>query len=88
MLDLDEAAAEIQSKSRAQIESDTAWKWASRAIVCMRLAKTAPTGRVLTWVRRSEDYEHEALEHAAMVRDNGATLIAIEGAFATERASS
>lgn len=74
-LDLYAALVEIREKSVAQIEKDTAYKWASRAIVCYKLFVS--TGEQ-SWLPVAENYEHEALEHAALVRDRGETLKAVE----------
>lgn len=54
---LDEAIAELKKKSYAEIESETAIKWASRAIVSSFMRKP----------KEFEDYKHEAIEHAAFV---------------------
>lgn len=73
-LDIEAALAEVQEKSEQQIESETAHKWAARAIACFQLHHT--TGE-LRWLLRGNDNRHEALEHAALVEDGGATMLAL-----------
>lgn len=87
MLDLETAFAELQSKSYAQIQRETAYTWASRAIVYWReLRKGNPSiARVVSLTRMAEEYEHEAREHASLVDDGCATLMEIQTALAAER---
>ena len=75
MLRRREALREVASKSDAAIERETAYKWAARAVACCQ--KYAQTG-TSHWLRRVEDYRHEALEHAALVGDRGATVRALQ----------
>lgn len=79
---VDLAIHEVLAKSAAEIEAETAFKWASRAAACYRLYYQT---RKASWIERATDYSHEALEHAAMVCDGGATLLLIEHAMAEER---
>ncbi len=77
-----EAKAEVKQKSSAQIEKETAYKWAARAVACLELQLEAMKDNrkgeggdyVELWKRRYYDYEHEALEHAATAKDEGHTL--------------
>jgi hypothetical protein len=64
-LDLDTARMDLQTKSKAQIDSDTADTWAARAIAAWEfaLAETDPRVR-LRWMLDAREYEHEAGEHA------------------------
>lgn len=62
------ARHEIATKTDAQIEWDTATKWASRAAACMEKFFETRDSR---WIVRAESYRHEAVEHAAMVSDGG-----------------
>lgn len=62
--------SDVASKSAAQIERETASKWADRAIDCF--AKFEATGDA-KWLVRGEDMKHEAVEHAATVGDYGKT---------------
>jgi len=67
--------AEVRQKSEAQVERETAKKWAGRAIACFRLYRASG---VLDWLTRAHTYRDEALEHAAMVGDHGKTVKAIQ----------
>lgn len=62
---------EVGRKTDAQIERETAQKWASRAIGCYAFY-TARGDEA--WLIRYENYRHEALEHAATVEDRGVTV--------------
>lgn len=66
---------EVRSKSDAAIERETAFKWAGRAVACYE--EYAATGDV-DWLRRGDDYRHEALEHAGTIGDRGATVRVIQ----------
>lgn len=59
-----DAAVEIRTKSHAEIESDTAWKWAARAIIAFEIS-SQNNSRKLYFYQQGEDYLHEAIEHAA-----------------------
>ena len=87
MIDVDAALIEITTKSAQQIERETARAWAARAIACWRLARGVNIARGTQLYRQADDYEHEALEHAALARDGGATLAEVEGAFVVERST-
>lgn len=79
-LDVERALSELSVKDRAQIESETATTWASRAIASYTLAVRAPD-RPTQVLRFSEgdEYSSEAREHAALVQDNGKTLAYVTG---------
>lgn len=79
-LDVPTALDEVTSKSDPVIERETSAKWASRAVACY--CKFAETGDA-EWLMRAEDYKHEALEHAAMCEDGGATVAEAEEAMAS-----
>lgn len=68
MFDARAARREVLSKSEADIERETALKWASRALACYALFEET---RAPKWLLRAEDYRHEALEHAATAGDGG-----------------
>lgn len=76
MMDVAAALTEVQEKTQAEIEAETARAWGARAVACFLLFKT--TGRT-DWFMRAEHYRGEALEHAAMVDDNGLTVQTISG---------
>lgn len=66
---------EVSQKSDSRIERETAEKWANRAIACYALY--LPYSNV-DWLTRYDSYRHEALEHAAVVGDRGATVRRIQ----------
>ena len=57
------ALAEVQQKTEAQIETETAAKWAARALAAWQLAQIQGPNS-LAWFVRAVTYKHEALEHA------------------------
>lgn len=65
------ALYEVKKKNAKTLDRETALKWADRAIACFKMY--AKTGKS-EWLRRAEDYKHEALEHAALVMDYGKTV--------------
>jgi len=73
--DVEAAREEVNSKSEAEIEIETAYKWASRSIASYQ--EYAAT-KELKWLLRGEDYLHECIEHAALAKDGGKTLSIIE----------
>ena len=83
--DIQAALTEVQTKTHVQIERETAYKWASRAIACYILTQQADDQDPLRWFLDAEDFRHEAVEHAAMSEDNGATLKRVEGEMMPHR---
>lgn len=81
MLDLKAAATELSEKTDSDIQTETAYKWASRAIVCYRLFRAT---KKLRWLQRAEDYRHEAIEHASLADDGYETLKLLTEELATE----
>lgn len=75
MKTLSQAAREVSSKSDSTVEAESARAWMLRAIACYR--KYAETGRV-AWLVRAKGYDDEAREHAALARDGGELLRAVE----------
>jgi hypothetical protein len=71
----DNARHEVTTKSAATVERETANKWAARAIACY--TQCVETGE-LRWRLRGDDYRHEALEHAALIGDNGKTVARLQ----------
>jgi SAM-dependent methyltransferase len=63
-----QARNDVGLKSDPAIELDTAKTWAARAIAAFEQGDMV----------RAEDYGHEALEHAALVKDGGASVGQIE----------
>lgn len=70
-VDIEAAATEVNAKSVKELELETAEKWASRAIACYNKYRETQD---IAWRLRAEDYHHEALEHAALVKDGGSTV--------------
>ena len=60
---LAEAKREIAQKSRSQIEEETAYKWAARAVAAYAAFRS--TNRAM-WLRDAGHYYEEACEHAAL----------------------
>lgn len=81
MFDLNAALNEITTKSESQIQIETAYKWASRAIICYRLFSNS---RELKLFAQAVDYHHEAIEHAASAEDDCKTLHKIEEVLQAE----
>lgn len=61
---IEEADKELDTDSEADIELKTAKKWAARAIAAIKRGKR----------ELSEDFAHESLEHASLVKDEGKTV--------------
>jgi len=57
------AIAELNQKSLAQIQTETAWAWAARALAAKRLFNDTSVGQ---WMVDAVEYHHESLEHAAL----------------------
>jgi len=81
ILDTKGAIQEILSKSEGQIQRETAYKWASRAMACYWLYGRSGD---MSWALRAEEYRHEAIEHAAVAEDDCRTLRALEHAMERE----
>lgn len=64
MLDIEAAKKELQEKTLTDIQMETAYKWASRALACRELFEDN-NQLMLDY----SEYMHEALEHAALVED-------------------
>lgn len=65
------AASELAAKPHEQIEEDTAWAWAARAIAAYQnFGMSDDPG----WLYDCLDYRHEALEHAALADPGGDVL--------------
>ncbi len=66
MIDVDAAREELLSMSKAQIDSETADKWAARALAALELALEAKSAQEqMRWLMDMREYEHEAGEHAS-----------------------
>lgn len=67
MLNIQEALEELKNKNLDQIQTETAWKWASRAAASFQNALQATGIKKMACFAIGEEYMHEALEHAALV---------------------
>lgn len=71
---LEEARCEVADKTRDQIEEETAYKWAARAVAAYeRHAKSDGA----MWLRDAVTYFDEAVEHAALADRSGLVLHAV-----------
>lgn len=74
-IDVEEALKEVTSKTKQEIEIETARKWAARAIACHQLMHQAKKMHdKLKWADLADDFRQEAMEHAAVADDDGVTL--------------
>jgi hypothetical protein len=69
-----DAKREVLQKPRSQIEQETAFKWAARAVVTYDLFRST---RLPRWLHDSSEYGHEAIEHAALADESGEVLRAV-----------
>lgn len=88
-LDVPKALGEVQEKSNEQINRETAYTWGSRAAACYQLAEEASEEKSKDdWKIRAEDFRHEALEHAALVEDEGKLVKEIQDLIKNGREAS
>lgn len=66
MLNLEKARKEMEGKSYSQIQTDTAWTWASRASVSYEKVVSAEQDEKIVFWTVAEELYHEAVEHAAL----------------------
>jgi hypothetical protein len=67
MNQLQNALAELQQKTLRQIQRETAYTWSYRALAAYQLyQRTANAKGKMRWLLDSQEYAHEALEHAAL----------------------
>ena len=81
-LDVKKAKAELNAKTMQQIQLETAWTWASRAVAAYQLYKERGD---LKWLLEGEAYADEAQEHAAFA--GAGVLGEMVAALAPSRAS-
>jgi hypothetical protein len=83
LFDVEAALDEVQSKSHAEIEQETAYKWGARALACYKLHRDEAEVKdgEDPWLLKASDFANEAMEHAAMVMDDGETLHIVEHAL-------
>lgn len=78
MLKIKEAKEEIEKKSYLEIQKETAWKWASRAAAAFELSiEEKDLKRKVAQYQVAQEFEHEALEHAALYEDSGKLLVQV-----------
>lgn len=65
MFDLKSAAEILSKKNIHQIQTDTAYSWASKAIIAY---KNFNGSKDIRWFFDAKEYEHEGLEHAALIQ--------------------
>lgn len=72
MINLKDALKELSDNTYAEIQTETAWKWASRACACYETcSESSQMSKKLVWWTLGEEYQHEAVEHAALVGNDG-----------------
>lgn len=82
-LSLAAATREAAAKTPEQVNLETAATWAARAVARRAEAERARPGSAEAcdaW-RAYDDARHEALEHAALAGDGGASVAAVEAAI-------
>jgi hypothetical protein len=75
--DLADARRELLAKTREDIERETAWKWAARAVAAYELAQVRRFPVARTLMHDARTYLDEAIEHAAMADRTGAVMRAV-----------
>jgi hypothetical protein len=73
---LADARHELAHKTRQDVDRETAWKWAARAVAAYQRSQhsTDPLRDAMSWIRDAQDYYHEAIEHAALADHSGEVL--------------
>lgn len=79
-MQVQEAIAELNKRSKSDIESETAWRWAARAIAALQMAERTDGAMRIHWMAQAVEYGHEAVEHAGsagldVLRDVHARLV-------------
>jgi hypothetical protein len=75
--EIEEARREILSKSKTQIEEDTAVKWGARAIAAYSIFEESGSLEVFA---DATEYHHEAIEHASDTPILGGILVILNKA--------
>lgn len=74
-LNVDKAIEELKYKTDEDIEYETAIKWSERAAAAYKMSTDSDNvGEKIRYLLWAEDLRHEAIEHAALIGDNGSTL--------------
>ena len=67
------ALNELNHKTLAQIQRETSVIWATRAWAAKMLSENSTTtSEMVRWMLDAKEYEHEAIEHAALCATPGA----------------
>src|ERR1700677_155149 len=69
MIDIKAAQEELEKKSYNDIQVETAWKWASRAVATVKNVLIAKNEDKVALLIVGEEYSHDAVEHAAVAED-------------------
>jgi hypothetical protein len=75
MLKVEDAKKELSQKTYAEIQEETAWKWASRAAASYQNVEKAEDAAKFEAYLLAQEYEHEAIEHAALISDPDENLV-------------
>ena len=79
MLNIKEAKEELTNKSYKDIQTETAYKWSSRAIACYEFQmETSNKKEKLMWWTLGVEYQAEGIEHAALTEDNAILIAKLE----------
>lgn len=80
----------LREKSYLEIQADTAWTWAARAAASYEVVEEGANPKLndevgplalYGWLMVGDEYRHEALEHAALVEDQGKLLQQVQQAI-------
>lgn len=75
MLNLEKARKELEEKNYFEIQKDTAWAWASRSCVSYDFVLEASKDQIVAAYVVAVEFEHEAIEHSALVEKSSSTLL-------------
>jgi hypothetical protein len=79
MLDLEKGLEEVQNKTEAEIEYESALGWGNKSIAAYYLAvHSTDLGNKIAWLMTAEDHYHECREHAALSDEDGEILKALK----------
>ena len=70
---------EVLLKTDQEIERETSATWFRRAAECYALYQRT---KKCQWLARAVSYEQESLEHAALMKDHGKSVKAVQTALA------
>lgn len=75
MINLTDARKKLLTKTHQQINADSAYSWASLAMVALELAAKSKTqDEALQWLIQSDEYKNESYEHSSLIDDDGVLL--------------